>query len=564
MKTLKPHRRVMFLAVTLMVLMITTAGIGALGFVSMKHLTDQQANVETPRLTDLLHLDRDLFRAERSVEAAFLAPDQTTRNELLTEYRSQVGRTNNWWDSYLTNASGLPAEVQLRAAYTSRRQQWLVEADQLAVLAGEGLAVNESAVAEQIVSAQTQFERMRTVVDRLEEQFAEPQLESSIAGTRAIAKRDLYAMIALMIIGTLGGTAASVATYRSARNQHNETEHRNTERVAVAERSAFEAELTQALDMAQTEADGFRSIKLILREIVTDGPTEFLLADSSHAHLKQVLSTDDETYRPGCPALVPGDCPAIRRGTSLTFQDGTAFSACPNLRDRGGEPCSAVCVPVSVAGRTVGVLHTTRENGVAPDPVMVTRLTDVADRSGDRIGVIRAFAKSQAQASTDPLTGMLNRRSFENEASKRLREGADLAIAYCDLDHFKDLNDTYGHDAGDRALRLFSKVVRDSLRDNDVAGRWGGEEFVIMFDESDSSTAAAALDRLRQHLSVTVGGGSTPAFTASFGVSDTSMTSDLEELVNMADEALLHAKQTGRNKTVISGLLDTADEPAEV
>jgi len=87
-----------------------------------------------------------------------------------------------------------------------------------------------------------------------------------------------------------------------------------------------------------------------------------------------------------------------------------------------------------------------------------------------------------------------------------------------------------------------------------------------MFDDSDSSTAAAALDRLRQHLSVTVSGGSTPAFTASFGVADTSLTNDLEELVNKADEALLHAKKTGRNKTVIAGLFDPeeSDRDADV
>ncbi len=560
----------MLLAITLMTLMTVSVGIGTLGVVSMKSSFETQAQVESPRLTDLLHLDRDLFRAERSVESTFLTTIQTTRSELLAEYKSQVDRSRKWWDAYLANSGTSPDETQLQSDYLSRRNKWLTGTDRLAAFAVAGRTTADREVIDQLNITQSEFARMRSTIDRLEEQFAEPQLAASEAKTTRTANRVLLAMSVLMIVGTVAGVGASVATYRSARHQHNESEHRNVERLADAERAAFEAELTQALDMAQSEADGFRSMKLILREIVTDGPTELLLADSSHAHLKQVLSTDDETYRPGCPALVPGDCPAIRRGTTLTFTDGTAFSACPNLRDRGGDPCSAVCVPVSVAGRTVGVLHTTRENRVTPDRVMVERLTELADRSGDRIGVLRAFAKSQAQASTDPLTGMLNRRSFENEVSKRLREGADLAVAYCDLDHFKDLNDTYGHDAGDRALRLFSKVVRDSLRDHDVAGRWGGEEFVIMFDDSDSSTAAAALDRLRQHLSVTVAGGSTPAFTASFGIADTSMTNDLEELVNMADEALLHAKKTGRNKTVIAGLFDPDEaidgsgvEPAE-
>ena len=174
----------------------------------------------------------------------------------------------------------------------------------------------------------------------------------------------------------------------------------------------------------------------------------------------------------------------------------------------------------------------------------------IADRVGDRIGVLRAFAQSQAQASTDPLTGLLNRRSFQDKAAAMINTGQRVAVAFGDLDHFKTLNDTHGHEAGDRALRLFARVVKEAMRTNDLSARWGGEEFVLVFHGSDASVATAALERLRESLAVALATGTTPQFTVSFGVADTDMSHDIGDLVNLADDALLLAKRTGRNKVV--------------
>ena len=121
------------------------------------------------------------------------------------------------------------------------------------------------------------------------------------------------------------------------------------------------------------------------------------------------------------------------------------------------------------------------------------------------------------QASTDRLTGLLNRRSFENQAHDLIRRQVPFALAVADLDHFKALNDTHGHDAGDRALRMSSQILRTSLRADDLVCRYGGEEFVILFVRRSATEAAAALERVQEELLLTVAGGAMPHFTAGFG-----------------------------------------------
>lgn len=556
---MKPHRSVLVLATVLMGLLVLSVSLGAVGTITLRSRFDSFAGDDVSRLTDLLHLDRDLFRAQRGLETAMLETDQVARLDAVSVYQRQVDSANVWWESYMEHPITTDRERTLRGNFKAQRNAWGSRGDKLAaVLSSEQVdMVDATALLDE---AQGRFGSMRSTVDQIEEGAAEPSLHDNAGTIRSETRVLVMTMAVLMIIGTLVGSVVSLATFRKTRAQFNKGIKRDVERTKETERTEFVADLSQALDMAQTEAAAFNSISLVLKGLAADRPHELLLADSSQAHLKRQFSEGFTNDCPGCSVTSPVDCPAIRRGTVMEFTHAKNFATCPGLRDRGGEPRSGVCLPVSVAGRTSGVLHLTGENGSQADPALLERLREVADRSGDRLGVLRAFAQSQAQAATDPLTGLLNRRSFENAASAKLSAGHQIALAYCDLDHFKNLNDTYGHDAGDRALRVFSRVVTESLRDEDAAGRWGGEEFVVMFDAADAATAAAALDRLRQNLSIALAGGTTPTFTASFGVADTAMTNDLEDLVGLADDALLHAKRSGRDRVVIAGLFDEMDE----
>jgi diguanylate cyclase (GGDEF)-like protein len=282
---------------------------------------------------------------------------------------------------------------------------------------------------------------------------------------------------------------------------------------------------------------------------------ELLLSDSSRAHLQRAAASPT-SGAPGCPVQSPFSCVAVRRGQPVSFESSEALNACPKLRDRPGGPCSAVCVPVSFMGRALGVLHATGPDGQPPIAEQAAQLTTLATQAGARIGTVRAFEKTQLQASTDGLTGLVNRRTVETEIRGLISSGATFALAVADLDRFKMINDTHGHQTGDRALRTFAKVAQDALRDEDILARWGGEEFVLVLAELDRHRAVAVLERIREKLAE-AHTGDHPPFTASFGVTDSGAAGSLEQLMQIADLGLYESKDNGRDRVSV-GALDLA------
>jgi len=321
---------------------------------------------------------------------------------------------------------------------------------------------------------------------------------------------------------------------------------------AEADRDAFGTQLVEALEMGDTEEEVYRVLARAMTAISKDLPTELLLADSSRAHLERATQ-HPEAGAPGCDVESPFSCMAVRRGNPVIFPDSEALNACSRLRGRPCGAISAVCVPVSFMGRALGVLHTAGPAGKPPTTRQVAQLTTLGIQAGARIGTVRAFNSTQLKATTDSLTGLSNRRSAEERVRQLNSEGKSFALVLADLDHFKHLNDSRGHEAGDQALRLFAETMHLSLRDGDMGARWGGEEFALILPQTSASQAQEVVDRVRAKLAENLLAGSIPAFTASFGISDTTMSPRFEELLRMADEALYRAKESGRDRAVIAG-----------
>jgi diguanylate cyclase (GGDEF)-like protein/PAS domain S-box-containing protein len=321
------------------------------------------------------------------------------------------------------------------------------------------------------------------------------------------------------------------------------------ELTAQAQRDSFGSKLADALEMADEVEDAYEVVERAMVETSEPTPMELLLSDSSRTSLARV-ATSPTAGAPGCPVKSPFSCVAVRRGSAVVFNSSEALNACPKLRDRPDGPCSAVCVPVSFMGRSLGVLHTTGPDGKPLGGEAVAQLTTLAAQAGARIGTVRAFEKTQLQASTDGLTGLVNRRSLEKQLRGIVKSGHPFAIALADLDHFKRLNDTHGHETGDRALRLFAQVAQGVLREDDAIARWGGEEFMLLLPRLDRFQAVPILDRIRESLAK-AHPGETPRFTASFGVSDSTQGKSIEQLISTADGGLYMAKQAGRDRVTI-------------
>jgi diguanylate cyclase (GGDEF)-like protein len=327
-------------------------------------------------------------------------------------------------------------------------------------------------------------------------------------------------------------------------------ERRQAELALNAVHQEFETKLHRAMEMAATEDVVHTATRKALTIGFSGRDVELLLADSSDAHLKRAVVVNDAANS-GCGVVAPHDCPAIRRSQTMQFDSSEALDACPHLENRPIGACSAVCVPVSVGGRSIGVLHAVAGLEDLPTAMQVRRLEAVANHAGSRLGMLRVMSATTLQAATDPLTGLLNRRSFENEAQAMLKRHRPFALAMGDLDQFKRLNDTHGHDGGDRALRLFARTVQGSLRDQDLVSRYGGEEFVIAFPDHTAADAAAALRRMQAELAREIGNGTVPHFTVSYGIAHSDQASSLEEICRIADAALFRAKREGRNRVVV-------------
>jgi len=152
----------------------------------------------------------------------------------------------------------------------------------------------------------------------------------------------------------------------------------------------------------------------------------------------------------------------------------------------------------------------------------------------------------QARANTDPLTGLLNRRGMDIAVTGWLTRREPFGVLLIDIDHFKQLNDSLGHTLGDQAIKLVTRTISESIRDNDVAGRWGGEEFVIICQENDPRQISAFANRLRTLIAERSDVSDTP-LTVSIGVSLFPLFEHFEDTISRADTALYAAKDAGRN-----------------
>jgi two-component system cell cycle response regulator len=168
----------------------------------------------------------------------------------------------------------------------------------------------------------------------------------------------------------------------------------------------------------------------------------------------------------------------------------------------------------------------------------------------------------EEMAHTDPLTGLPNRRAIEDWAARQLRgaarHGFAMWVANADLDNFKSINDSYGHDAGDRVLQKFGEVLRESTRASDISGRMGGDEFLLVMTHLDEKSARLTVERLRKQFAALQFsfGEDVVSVTASFGIAgfQGKEPPDFTKLVRQADKALYSGKRAGRNQVTVESL----------
>ncbi|OZG70701.1 GGDEF domain-containing protein [Hahella sp. CCB-MM4] len=189
---------------------------------------------------------------------------------------------------------------------------------------------------------------------------------------------------------------------------------------------------------------------------------------------------------------------------------------------------------------------------------MLVQAKDITKQKTLEHSLQNSIVELNRLALTDELTKVANRRSFvssvDSELSRCRRTGTSMTMALLDLDHFKAINDTYGHQAGDAALQYVAQLIRNSLRQYDILGRIGGEEFAIFLSNTDQETASKIADRTRQEIfqHPLQFEGSYIQLSASIGMATHGCNATFNELYTEADGALYKAKSGGRNRVVIA------------
>jgi diguanylate cyclase (GGDEF)-like protein/PAS domain S-box-containing protein len=268
--------------------------------------------------------------------------------------------------------------------------------------------------------------------------------------------------------------------------------------------------------------------------------------------------------------LEPGDCWGLRRNKPHGMESETRDLICQHVAQAGTPAGAYVCLPMIAHGEIMGLLHVRYPNSGNGKSIIADSAAAVTEQLSLILANLRLRETLKNQSIRDPQTGLFNRRymedSLDRELSRAERSGKPLVVAMLDLDHFKTLNDRFGHSAGDAVLREWSDLLKSKFRGSDIVCRYGGEEFVIILPEITLDNAHQRLEQLRlelQRIAVRQDGQSITSVTVSIGMALYPVHGRTNHgLLQAADQALYKAKELGRNCVVIASDEMIQDESA--
>lgn len=261
----------------------------------------------------------------------------------------------------------------------------------------------------------------------------------------------------------------------------------------------------------------------------------------------------------------PNQCWGLRQGKNYIYINNSMSIGCEHMPGQDG--LSYICVPLLAQNEVIGLLNMviidseklSEEEIKAKYQKHEFLFKNLAVQLALAIANIQLRETLKTRAIRDPLTELYN-RSYLNEFLERdllrsQRNKVPVAIVMMDIDYFKKLNDKYGHDAGDVTLREFGKLLKNNIRGSDIACRYGGEEFLLIFYDTTEEVACERIEKIRElvnHLEVSLRGTILDKITASFGLAVFPEDGvSVETLITAADQALFHSKKNGRNQLTV-------------
>ncbi|MCP3935017.1 MAG: EAL domain-containing protein [Actinomycetia bacterium] len=500
----RPHLKVAALGATLLLLMVVVVGLGVLSLTSIQRDYETFAEEDFPAFNHLIHVDRDLFRARAALEEALLTADLEHSDAALVEYELQLDRTEARWIEYLEVAKNSPGEVELQNDYEQHRASWIAANLTLKELSLSNAPVEQAIVSDLVMESSLHFDAARTAVHDLEEEFYEPLVENGTDASRFDAR---LLLLVLLGIGATVGLGISIASVRSTKRQY--------------------------LELRQRELNKrFRSLVESAQDVITvvSGGDDL-----------SVMSTDLG------PLAVSPDAPPV---TSVADILDPATYEIWEAADR----------IVRLSNRTEKIEFESKWTG-GPAVYVEAQGSTMADDPTERVWVWRDITERKElelqlshQAFHDSLTGVANRSLLHDRIDHALsmsnRSGRPVTLLFADLDDFKTVNDSLGHQAGDELLKVITKRISSSVRSSDTVARLGGDEFAILLEDTDTETAAELCERVLKSIARIVELGERfVSPSASIGIATALPGTTTEELIRNADLAMYAAKNAGRGQS---------------
>lgn len=323
---------------------------------------------------------------------------------------------------------------------------------------------------------------------------------------------------------------------------------------AAAFTKLFAEELQLCVEPQEAYTCTSRAAKRLL-----PGAIGMLALINNSRQMAEVVSNwgDSAEFPQGFP---PDACCGLRSGRSRWHRADSSEIDCTHFIK--SPPESYICLPLAAQGETLGILSVACPPNLCTSELEVNMnaLQEMSELSAMAIANLNLRVKLRDQSIRDSLTGLFNRHfmeiSLEREVRRAVRHKAQVAVFMLDVDHFKEFNDKYGHDAGDTVLREMAQMLRLCVRTEDVVCRYGGEEFLVILPEIDTATAWERAELIRkqvQTMKVAHRGESLNAITVSIGIALYPENGDQPDtLVRFADKNLYRAKRSGRNQSILT------------
>ena len=401
--------------------------------------------------------------------------------------------------------------------------------------------------------------RRKQIFDSFRRQSAD--LTSRLTKDRQ-EKLDRAGLISVAVILLLAVVFGGVGFYYVEREAKRARARRRRER----DYRRTQAEFAETMQVMRTEGEAHELVKSHLERTIPGGEVTVLNRNNSDNRLHMATAISDPLLAEKLVDAEPDSCLAVRLGRE--YAQGASSDPLLSCELCGKSAAEVVCTPSLVGGEVIGSVLVRNDRPLGTEER--ERITDSVSQASPVLANLRNLAIAETRAATDALTGLPNARSCRDNLKRMVahagRTVTPLSAVMFDLDHFKQINDRFGHGAGDDVLASVGEVLTSTLRGSDFGGRYGGEEFLMLLPGTDHEGAQEVSEKLRvaieqlefQQLELRV--------TASFGIASYPLDAlDADALVRMADRALYSAKAKGRNRVelvVAPSREPTADPPS--